>query len=171
MHHDIRLLANAIAFERPLRLLKLPQTGLIGIAGSTRLNAQGCWWGDLPAAEVLTYCRGSVAYPDDNPLGMMYSAWPGGNALFGEVLIADGVFLMCHRRTFEQLGGFDAKTFNGFHFYDVDLSFRAHLAGLKNYVAPLPLLHESRGSYDDKWESARRLFVQKFGGQLPCQLP
>ncbi|HTP60525.1 MAG TPA: glycosyltransferase [Burkholderiales bacterium] len=170
MHHDIQVLANAVAFERPLRLLEEPATGLIGIAGATRLNAQGCWWGDLPLQEVMSHCRGIVAYPDENPMGMTYTTWPGGQGLFGQVVVVDGVFLMCHRRTLDSLGGFDSKTFKGFHFYDIDISFRAHLRGLKNYVAPLPLIHESRGNYDDAWESARKLFVDKFSGQLPCRI-
>ena len=68
LHHDVQLLANAVAFERPLNLLYDPATGFIGIVGATRLNAQGTWFGDLPREQVMQYCRGCVAYPYENEL-------------------------------------------------------------------------------------------------------
>jgi hypothetical protein len=170
LHHDVRVHANSIALERPLELLKNPAVGFIGVCGATRLNAQGTWWGDLPQPQMLSYCRGAVGCPDGNPFGMNLLAWPGGAAVFGPALVVDGVFLMCHRRTFDALHGFDAATFKGFHFYDVDITLRAHFAGLRNFVAPIPLFHMSTGKYDHVWEAARQIFVRKFAGRLPCQL-
>ncbi len=173
LHHDVALIANSIAFERPLRMLEDASTGFIGVAGAVRLNAAGTWWGDMPQPQVMASCRGFVGCPDKtnphNPFGMNFLAWPGP-AVFGRVLVVDGVFLMCHRRTFDRLGGFDDKTFKGFHFYDIDISFRAHLAGLKNYVAPIPMFHDSTGNYDQVWDATRQLFVKKFTGKLPHQL-
>lgn len=170
LHHDVVILANNVAFEKPLALLEKPNTGFVGVAGAMRLNTAGTWWGDLPQPQVMAGCRGAVGCPDQNPFGMNVLAWPGGLAVFGQVLVVDGVFLMCHRRTFEKVGGFDSRTFKGFHFYDIDISLRAHLGGLKNYVAPLSLFHASTGNYDQVWEAARQLFVRKFAGRLPCQL-
>jgi hypothetical protein len=170
LHHDIRLLASAMALQRPLELLRDPSTGFIGVCGAVRLNAFGTWWGDLPQPQVMAGCRGFVGYPDANPFSMNFFSWPGGASVFGQVLVVDGVFLMCHRRTFEKLGGFDDKTFKGFHFYDIDMTLRAHLAGLRNYVAPIPLFHASKGNYDQVWEAARQVFVNKHAGRLPCQL-
>jgi GT2 family glycosyltransferase len=169
LHQDVLVLANSMAFERPLLMLENPGTGLIGVAGATRLNAAGTWWGDLPQAQMLSFCRGFVGCPGKNEFGMNFLAWPGPGS-FGEALVVDGVFLMCHRRTFERLGGFDDKSFKGFHFYDVDISLRAHLAGLRNHVAPIALYHDSTGKYDDVWEGARQIFVRKHAGRLPCQL-
>jgi hypothetical protein len=68
------------------------------------------------------------------------------------------------------VNGFDDKTFKGFHFYDVDVSFRAHLAGFKNYVAPIPMFHRSTGTYDKVWDAARQVFVRKHVARLPFQL-
>lgn len=173
LHHDVTLLANAMAFEHPLRLLEDAGTGFIGVAGAVRLNAMGTWWGDVPQQQVMAGCRGMVGAPDKinphNPFAMNFLAWPGP-AVFGRVLVVDGVFLMCHRRTFDRLGGFDQETFTGFHFYDIDISLRAHFAGLKNYVAPIPMYHASTGNYDQVWDAARQKFLQKFAGRLPVQL-
>jgi hypothetical protein len=178
IHDDTQILGNPLTFDRPLRMLGDPAVGFIGIVGVTRLNNLGCWWGDMPQTQMLTFCRGLVACGDDGPFRTRFVGWPGpttvfgpgNNAVFGQVLVVDGVLLMCHRRTLDKLGGFDEKNFKGFHFYDIDVTFRAHLAGLKNFVAPLPLLHESLGTYDDAWETARQTFVRKFSGKLPFYL-
>jgi len=173
LHHDVALMANAVALQRPLSMLADSGTGFIGVAGAIRLNAAGTWWGDVPQAQVMAGCRGLVGCPDRtnplNPFGMNFLAWPGP-AAFGRVLVVDGVFLMCHRRTFDGLKGFDSQTFQGFHFYDVEMTFRAHLAGLRNYVAPIPMYHASTGNYDAKWEATRQVFVGKYAGKLPCHL-
>jgi hypothetical protein len=68
------------------------------------------------------------------------------------------------------LGGFDTNTFQGFHFYDVDITLRAHFAGLSNYVALIPIFHESTGAYDEAWEKLRQKFVKKWTGKLPVTL-
>ncbi len=47
---------------------------------------------------------------------------------------------------------------------------RAHLLGLKNYAAPLPMLHASLGKYTDAWEMNRRIFVEKHRASLPCAI-
>src|SRR5207245_6570518 len=127
------------------------------------------WWGDFPPEIEASFCRGMVGFPDTNVFGMKLLNWPGGEAIFGSVVVLDGVFFMCRRRTFEQLGGFDDQMFRGYHFYDIDITLRAHLAGLRNYAAPISLYHHSLGIYDEIWEGTRQVFVRKHSGRLPCQ--
>lgn len=171
IHDDARLLCNALAFGRPLQLLLDAHTGFIGAAGSRLLDTTGMWWaGNLSREESLKNCRGLIFHPDTNEFGIHAKNWPGGRALFGQVLVVDGVLLMCHRRVFDHLQGFDAGTYQGFHFYDVDTTFRAHQLGLKNYAAPLPLLHLSSGKYDEAWEKNRAIFAEKHKAVLPCKL-
>jgi hypothetical protein len=52
----------------------------------------------------------------------------------------------------------------------VDISLRAHFAGLKNYVAPIPVFHASKGNYDQVWEAARQVFLRKWAGRLPVHI-
>ncbi|MDR1968942.1 MAG: glycosyltransferase family protein, partial [Burkholderiaceae bacterium] len=57
----------------------------------------------------------------------------------------DGVFLAGRRAVFERLP-FDEQTFDGFHFYDLDLSYRAHRAGLAcAAVLDMVIWHRSGG--------------------------
>jgi GT2 family glycosyltransferase len=59
--------------------------------------------------------------------------------------------------------GFDAETFDGFHLYDIDFSYRAHLAGRRVGVSSeIVLRHDSEGGFDERWETYARRFVAKF---------
>src|SRR5438477_9959276 len=67
IHHEVLVLGNAMTFDRPLRMLQEEAVGFIGVCGSTRLNSQGSWWGDMPAPQVMSFCRGLVGCGDSNP--------------------------------------------------------------------------------------------------------
>jgi hypothetical protein len=72
------------------------------------------------------------------------------------------VFIATHRQVWEALK-FDAETFNAFHVYDIDFTWRAHLAGYRQVVAmDLPLIHFSLGGYDLKWQAENLKFLRKF---------
>jgi GT2 family glycosyltransferase len=74
----------------------------------------------------------------------------------------DGVF-MAARRSLLQTLQFDEATFDRFHFYDLDFSYRAHLAGAKVAIClDIALFHDSAGNYnEDYWRYADR-FHAKF---------
>jgi GT2 family glycosyltransferase len=58
---------------------------------------------------------------------------------------------------------FDEATFDRFHFYDLDFSYRAHLAGAKVAIClDIALYHDSAGNYSEEyWRYADR-FRAKF---------
>ena len=171
VHDDAQFLGNPLTFGLPFELLQEPATGFIGVVGARFLGVNGTWWGDhLTREHIMSQCRGMILNTRQNEFGMHSVVWPGGSGEFGQVMVIDGVLLMCHRRTFVRIGGFDADHFGGFHFYDLDTTFRAHLAGLKNYVAPMPVLHQSQGKYDEAWEKNRQIFAEKHKAVLPCSL-
>ena len=75
----------------------------------------------------------------------------------------DGVFLAVRREAALGLG-FDAATFDGFHFYDLDFSYRAHRAGLRVGIAlDLLIWHASKGGYaSPQWQTYKDRFLDKF---------
>jgi hypothetical protein len=91
----------------------------------------------------------------------------GGGALVVPGMQAlDGVMLAMRAEVARSLR-FDEATFDHFHLYDLDFTFRAHLAGLQLAVCrDLVLLHASRGSYDACWDTYRERFERKFAGRL-----
>lgn len=171
VHDDVQFLGNPLTMARPLKCLENPQCGFVGIAGSRILRDDGCWWAQNTSIEVLANCRGMVAHTAEGEFGLKFNVWPPGSAYFGQVLVMDGVLLMCHRRTFEALGGFDEKNYTGFHFYDIDITFRAAMELKRvNLVAPIPLLHLSPGNTQSEWEANRDIFIRKFGHLLPAKI-
>ena len=171
VHDDVQFMGNAMTFGRPFELLNDPSTGFIGIVGARNLMTSGVWWSDASTPQqARAQCRGMVINPQPNAFGMHAFVWPGRTAEYGQVIALDGVMLMCHRRTFESLNGLDSQNFTGFHFYDIDTTFRAHLLGLKNYAAPIPLLHGSLGNYTEQWHANRLIFIEKHKAALPCSL-
>ena len=59
------------------------------------------------------------------------------------------------------------RTFDGFHHYDLDFTFAAHLAGFRLGIASdIHILHESSGAHDEKWHHYLARFEQKYAGQL-----
>jgi GT2 family glycosyltransferase len=172
VHDDVTLMCNALALGRPLQmLLQDKYCGFIGAVGARVVDSTGTWWGeDKPQQEAIRVSRGMVLQRGNNEFGIRAYVWPAGAADFGQVIVVDGLFLMCHRQTIQQLNGFDSATYKGFHYYDIDTTFRAHQLGLRNYVAPIPMLHESRGKYDEVWDASRKIFVEKHKAALPCSL-
>lgn len=165
-HDDVQFLGTRSVFDAPINLMKKPLTGLVGAAGTRLMPKEGCWWKSFHLD-----CRGAVYHPsNEQPFGMHLNGWPHMAAQFGRVAVVDGVLLMCSRVTFEKLTGFDHQSFSGFHFYDMDLSVRAHLLGLSNYVAPIPLLHKSHGVTNDEWETNRLIFIEKHRKILPIKV-
>lgn len=58
----------------------------------------------------------------------------------------DGWCLGARAETWQELGGFDAEAFHGFYWEDVDLSFRARLAGITLRTMPIGLHHIGNGT-------------------------
>jgi hypothetical protein len=92
--------------------------------------------------------------------------------LAGGVVILDGVLLAGRRDVFARVP-FDAETFDGFHGYDVDWSYRAAQAGFRIAAAgDLRVIHASGGRYDATWERYAQRFCAKHAvGITPAAAP
>jgi GT2 family glycosyltransferase len=89
----------------------------------------------------------------------------------GGIQAMDGLFLAFRRDVIEKLG-WDEQTFAGFHLYDMDVTYRAFLAGYKLAVAnDLHLFHASGGNFTGVWQQEAHRFVQKFAGKLALNSP
>jgi hypothetical protein len=158
-HDDIGFLAGDFS---PRLRRHLVAFDLVGVAGSDCLNGPAWHWAGPPH----TASRVSLPRADGGIvcglLGTQATVLRGAQAL-------DGVFLAGPRATFERIG-FDADTFDGFHFYDLDLSYRAHRAGLACAAAlDLVIWHQSGGNFAASWQSYADRFVAKFPDLAPTR--
>ncbi len=154
-HDDVTLPADAV--HRMVGHLR--HADVLGLAGTTRLSGPG--W----VSSGWPHLRGQVVHvlPDG---GSSVSVYYPHHGLMGGIQALDGL-LIAARRDVAAAIGFDAETFDGFHLYDVDFSFRAHLGGFRVAVAgDIPVLHASTGSFDETWARAADAFARKFDGRL-----
>ncbi len=157
-HDDIGILSRR--FAQRLRE-RLAQHDLIGVAGSDRLTGPTWFWCGPPHTYSWV-CQPNAA---GWLLGLLGSAGP----VIENAQALDGLFLAGRRNALLQLG-FDATTFDGFHFYDLDLSWRAHHAGLRCAIAlDLLLWHASGGDFQGSWRGYAERFQQKFPELAPVQ--
>jgi hypothetical protein len=155
-HDDIEILSADFAarIEGHLR-----DFDVVGVAGTTRLVSGK--WADAGDPYVFTL----ITSPD--PAGGYGTAMLGGGTLVvPDIQALDGVF-MAMRREVARAVAFDDDTFNAFHLYDLDFTFRAYLAGFRLAVCrDIVLIHESTGTYDAAWEEQKRRFEAKHRERL-----
>ena len=78
----------------------------------------------------------------------------------------DGVFLAARREVFSTVE-FDEATFDGFHLYDIDWSYRAAKAGFRLGAAgDLLVVHDSRGAFGAPWGEYAARFCHKHQVEL-----
>lgn len=156
-HDDIEIATPDFA---PRLLAHLRRYDGVGVCGTTRLT-DGDW-----GKAGQPWIHGQVIHGKAGESGHILLV-NGSQALVVERTQAwDGLFFAVRRKVWEQLK-FDEQTFDGFHLYDVDFSFRAFLAGFNLAVATdLLLIHHSTGRYDTKWRYYNKRFRSKFAGQL-----
>jgi hypothetical protein len=155
-HDDIEFIAPpAHSANWPALLTQhLQQFDVLGVAGTTQLTSP-MLLGAGPA-----HAHGWTAHwdADEQPIVGFFSAHT--QPVAAQAL--DGVFIAMRRNVFAQVQ-FDAQTFDGFHCYDVDFSYRCYLAGLRVAVCPdLWLLHQSQGAYSNVWRRYAQRMTSKF---------
>jgi hypothetical protein len=152
-HDDIRFAIPDFA----ARLADAMATAdMVGVAGTTKVSGPAVFWSGQP------WMRGAITHraPADAAYEFALPSFAGPRTTDAQGL--DGVFLAMRRPLAARIG-FDPATFAGFHLYDLDLSYRAYLAGARVAIAAdLALIHASRGAFDDKYTVASNAFVAKF---------
>lgn len=128
---------------------------VVGACGTSLVSGPAVAWAGLP------HVHGWITHLD-NRGGFL----PGISSLASPRIdgaqAIDGLFMAVHRHVLERVP-FDPENFDGFHFYDLDFSYRAYLAGLRVRIqCDLLLTHASTGNFNEAyWRYAER-FCLKF---------
>ena len=161
LHDDIIIETKQVA----AKLVKLyennPEYGVLGVAGSKHMAETGKWW------ENPKKMYGRVAHTHEGKSWLSAYSDDLGNAV-EEVVNVDGVFFSVHKKRLKV--DFDTNV-KGFHFYDVDFSFRSYLSGVKVGVhTNIRINHMSIGITNEEWEQNRIEFAEKFKDKLPVNI-
>ena len=134
----------------------LASVDIVGIVGATKLVGPAHAWGGR------AYTRGRIAEPAKNRVGVDLVVFNPAPGVTAGLQALDGVFMAATREAVAATG-FDAATFDGFHLYDIDFAFRAHLAGRRiGITSEIVLRHDSAGGFDARWDEYARRFLAKF---------
>jgi GT2 family glycosyltransferase len=154
-HDDIELISPDLGgtLRRHLR-----DWDVIGVAGTTRMHAMG--WAD----SGIRYARGVVT--QRVPGGYEVKLLGATEVVNGAIQGMDGVFFAARREVASAVG-FDEATFDGWHGYDTDFTFRCHLAGYRLAVClDVRLIHFSEGTVGTEWERYAERFHAKHAVHL-----
>lgn len=154
-HDDIEILSDDLGAT--LRR-HLEDWDVVGVAGTTRMHAMG--W----ANSGIRYARGVVTHRVADGYEVKFLGAP--EAVNGDIQGLDGVFIAARREVTERVG-FDEVTFDGWHGYDTDFTFRCYLAGYRLAVSlGIRLIHFSQGTVDEAWMRYSERFHEKHAAHL-----
>jgi hypothetical protein len=143
----------------------LAQADVLGVAGSDWLS--GPTWYDSGAAHT----HGQIAHPAEGGGGWQVAVYGVRARLAHGIEALDGVMFAARREIAARVG-FDEQRFDGWHFYDLDFSFRAAQMGCRLAVRnDLLLCHDSRGRLDEAWKRYAERFVAKHRARLRPKPP
>jgi glycosyltransferase involved in cell wall biosynthesis len=135
--------------------------GILGLAGTTNMPKSGRWWEDF------SKMKGIVNHEHEGKKWESKYSASKGNQLDNVVLV-DGLFIVVNKKNIK-------KPFNeeigGFHFYDVDFSFRNFIEGVKiGVMYDVRVTHKSIGQTNEQWEKNREIFAEKYKDILPVKV-
>jgi glycosyltransferase involved in cell wall biosynthesis len=158
-HDDIEILTPDFAARIEHHLGEFE---LVGLAGTSKLVV-GKWIG---AGDPYVFALISFPVTDGGGYGTVLLG--GGPVVVPAIQALDGVF-MAMRRNVADAVAFDALSFDHFHLYDLDFSFRAYLTGFKLAVCrDIVLIHDSDGTFDQVWAQYKIRFEAKHRAHLPA---
>ena len=164
-HDDISILTNKSAFNEIIeKSLQENNIGFLGIAGTRILRESCVWWeglGDYSSGHLAGMVYHGTNYMD------MQETYYGPT---GEVVVMDGVFLVCKGETLHKINTKKPTYFSGdWDFYDISYTLQAYFKGLKNKVVPIQIFHKSMGDTNNKasWHLNRQALIDRLGDKLP----
>lgn len=145
----------------------MAKVDVLGIAGTTRLTGPAYAWGGRASVHGWLFHQSFDGLYDT----AIFDLEAG---LATDIVALDGAFF-CARRDVVEGVGFDSAAFDGFHLYDIDFSYRAHLAGFRIGVThDIVIAHESEGNFNETWKVYADRFMAKFpalrGQRIPVGL-
>lgn len=151
-HDDLDLISNSEDLLAYLNVARKPGVGFVGVAGSCYIPSDGAWWN----ARKTNDARGFV-FQGANPETMM----PNYFGKAGQVVVLDGCFLAITYKNLMKIGLDEPEYLEtGWDFYDIHMTYKAHLDGFSNYVVPIITMHESPGMMREGWYTAKDKFMR-----------
>jgi glycosyltransferase involved in cell wall biosynthesis len=135
--------------------------GILGLAGTTNMPKSAKWWEDF------SKMKGIVNHEHEGKKWESKYSASKGNQL-DDVVLVDGLFIVINKKNIKQKFNENIK---GFHFYDVDFSFRNFIEDVKiGVMYDVRVTHKSIGQTNEQWEKNRKVFSEKYKDILPVKV-
>ena len=135
------------------------QTGVVGVLGGHIIDETSVSWtsSGFYSGQVIQVANGTTTTYNHNEAGL-------GNT----VIALDGMLLAMRKELFDkETLKWDSSTYNGFHFYDLDICMQAVSQGYQVKAVPILLEHRSLGAFNQSFYDSCRAFHQKWDNILP----
>ena len=161
VHHDVEFDNGNWGNKLIKHFNENPEFGILGLAGTTDMDASGRWWTDR------SKMVGIVNHEKDGKKWESRYSKNWGDKL-NEVVIVDGLFFAVHKSRIKET--FD-ETVEGFHFYEINFVFSNYIKGVKvGVMYNIRVTHKSIGETNEQWELNRLQFIEKYKDELPKNL-
>ena len=135
--------------------------GILGLAGTTSMPKSAKWWEDF------SKMKGIVNHEHEGKKWESKYSQSKGNEI-DDVVLVDGLFIVINKKNIKEKFN---EEIGGFHFYDVDFSFRNFIEGVKiGVMYDVRVTHKSVGQTNEQWEKNRELFSEKYKEVLPVKV-
>ncbi len=177
MHDDIVYHTKGWG-ETVLSHFREKKVGMIGVAGTRYLSdIPSIWWAGghkYMNSPNGTLCLNSIDTNRDNIKESVYNFVNPEKSVATRVTILDGLWFCVKKEMFDSVC-FDDHYYDGFHFYDLDLSMQINTLGFElRSIFDITLEHVSASKHDRKWIENCFKFYKKWHSDLPissCKLP
>jgi glycosyltransferase involved in cell wall biosynthesis len=161
MHHDIYFDSKNWGQKILNHFKRNSEYGILGLAGTTNMPKSGRWWDDF------SKMRGIVNHEHEGKKWESKYSPNKGNQI-DDVVLVDGLFIVVNKNNIKKEFNEEIK---GFHFYDVDFSFRNFIEDVKiGVVYDVRVTHKSIGQTNEQWEKNREVFAEKYRDVLPIKV-
>lgn len=154
MHNDVFVYEEDWISKMSDFICKTPDAGIIGLYGAKTMRKDGSFRGR------------TIVHSKKNALAM--------SGFYEKVAVVDGLLMMMHRNIFDKIGGFNNEF--SIHFYDKDISMRALINKMSNYVVSIPFEHlcgttrKSVTGENRTRDEAQKRFMEIWNDFLPADV-
>jgi hypothetical protein len=136
--------------------------GMVGVAGTQFLSRDRMSW----TAAGRPFMKGRVVH-DIASSGEFFMSAFSTEPRDDEVVAVDGLFFAVRGDLFRRIR-FDEETFDGFHFYDLDICMQVRRSHKIVVTWDILIKHCSEGNPDEAWRRYGRRFLEKYRDELPA---
>lgn len=167
MHEDV-ILHTQDWGQKVVEIMRDPEIGLLGIAGSTYKSLTPAGWAIPGVDEFRHRIHILQSFKFSDRKTKLFSTYDGSQTKEAVASI-DGVWMCTRKDVFKEFN-FDQELLKGFHGYDLEYSMQVRMK-YKVYVTYEILLeHFSEGNYSQDWLHAMLVVHFKHKEKLPVML-